>query len=650
VIVATAGHVDHGKTRLVQALTGVDTDTLAEEKKRGLSIDIGFAYLPLTDAPSIGFIDVPGHERFMRNALCGLAAADFVLLVVAADDGPMPQTREHLAIIDLLGFRRGAIVISKVDRVEQGRVAEVMHQLDTLLRATTLSGWPKFALSVESMQGLQDLRERLYHEAGRTAAVDRNAGDADNFRMPVDRCFEKKGAGLVVTGTVFGGCLRRDDSVTIAGSGMQLRVRELRVHERELDCALPGQRCAINLAGAQLRKDLIQRGSWVTAPRVAAPVERFDAEISIVNDVQKDLRHWTPVHLHLAAAESTARVALLQGKSIAPGQRGLVQLVSDRPIGAAFGDHLIIRDQSARHTIGGGRVLDIFPPRRGRASTQRQSWLRQMALPEPVEALRALLQTSNDGVDLEQFALNRNLGSAAQARDMNPEGMVELDLAGRRVGFSKEIADAQQAAVVAALQRCHQSTPNAAGFSRAQLSGQLQPKLAPALLQAWIEQLRRQAVIEIDGAGFALAGRCVTLDPGASRHWHKIESTLASNGLRPMTPAELGEAAGLSAAQLKPLLERFVRGGYLVKLSANLLLLPEVLRELQALIEQLQSRSDNGEFSVADFRDASSIGRNRCIDILESFDARGITRRNGQGRCLLPAAHDQFAKLQPVAP
>ncbi len=647
-IVATAGHVDHGKTRLVQALTGVDTDTLAEEKKRGLSIDIGFAYLPLADAPSIGFIDVPGHERFLRNALCGLAAADFVLLVVAADDGPMPQTREHLAIIDLLGFRRGAIVISKIDRVEQGRVAEVMHQLDTLLRATTLAHWPRFALSAESMQGLQDLRACLCHEASCMVPVDTDSGDVDNFRMPVDRCFEKKGAGLVVTGTVFAGCLRRDDSVTIAGSGMQLRVRELRVHERESDCALPGQRCAINLAGAQLRKDLVQRGSWVTSPRVAAPVERFDAEISIVNDVQKDLRHWTPVHLHLAAAESTARVALLQGKSIAPGQRGLVQLVCDRPIGAAFGDHLIIRDQSARHTLGGGRVLDIFPPRRGRASAQRQSWLRHMALPEPVEALRALLQTSNDGVDLEQFALNRNLGSAARARDMNPEGMVELDLAGRRVGFLREIADAQRASVVAALQRCHQSSPDAVGFSRAQLRRQLQPKLAATLLQAWVEQLQQQAVIEADGAGYRLAGRRVTLDPDASRHWHSIESTLASNGLRPMTPAELAQATEISVAQLKPLLERFVRGGYLVKLSANLLLLPEVLLELQKLVEQLQACSGDGEFSVADFRDVSAIGRNRCIEILESFDARGITRRRGQGRHLLPAAHGVFAKLQPV--
>jgi selenocysteine-specific elongation factor len=272
-----------------------------------------------------------------------------------------------------------------------------------------------------------------------------------------------------------------------------------------------------------------------------------------------------------------------------------------------------------------------------------------MALPEPVEALRALLQTSNDGVDLEHFALNRNLGSAVRARAMNPKGMVELDLAGRRVGFSKEIADAQQAAVVAALQRCHRASPDAVGFSRAQLRRQLQLKLAPALLRAWIEQLRQQALIEADGAGYRLAGRRVTLDPETSRRWHTIESTLANNGLRPMTPAELVQATKLSAAQLKPLLELFVRGGYLVKLSANLLLLPEVLLGLQKLVEQMQARSGDGEFSVADFRDASGIGRNRCIEILESFDARGITRRNGQGRHLLPAAHDLFAKLQPVA-
>lgn len=648
-IVATAGHVDHGKTRLVRALTGVDTDTLAEEKRRGLSIDIGFAYLPLGDAPSIGFIDVPGHERFMRNALCGLAAADFVLLVVAADDGPMPQTREHLAIIDLLGIRRGAIVISKIDRVEEDRVAAVARDLDTLLQATSLAHWPRFALSSESMQGQDALRERLLREAGSTVPADAKAAASENFRLPVDRCFEVRGAGLVVTGTVFSGSLSRDDTVTIDGSGRPLRVRALRVHERESDCALPGQRCAINLAGPGLGKQMIRRGSWVTSPHAAGPVHRFDAEIRVVGDGRKSLRHWTPVHLHLAAAETTARVAVLQGKSIDPGRSGLVQLVCDRHIGAAFGDHLIIRDQSARHTLAGGRVLDIFPPRRGRASERRIDWLRRMSNPQPAGALHALLRSSDHGVDLERFALNRNLTRAALAREMLAVDKVVLEIEGRRIGFSPEIAAAQRADVLSALQSCQRRWPRASAFSVAQLRAQMQVKPAPLLLRAWIEQLLQQGKVEAGGAGYALAEPGVTLDADLDRYRQAIEKQLSASGLRPMTPDELARSTGIPPRRLKPLLARLLRAGLVARLSPGLWLLPAALENLRKIVVELQARAGDGEFSVAEFRDASGIGRNRCIEILESFDACGITRRGGQGRRLSPAANSAFARLQPAA-
>jgi len=647
-IVATAGHVDHGKTRLVQALTGVDTDTLVEEKKRGLSIDLGFAYLPLADGHSVGFIDVPGHERFMRNALCGLAAADFVLLLVAADDGPMPQTREHAAIVDLLGFQRGAVVISKIDRCGGERVEAVKRELDALLGKSPLAQWPRFALSAQSGLGVEALGSHLQQAAVELSA-DAQTEPRGYFRMPVDRCFEVRGAGLVVTGTVFDGTLRRNDSVSVDGSGRALRVRELRVHDREQDIARAGQRCAINLAGTGLRRESIHRGSWVCAPQVAAPVERFDAEIMLVGDCPRPLRHWAPVHLHLAAAESTARVALLQGKPIAAGESGLVQIVSDRPLGAAFGDHLIIRDQSARRTLGGGRVLDIFPPRRGRARAHRLAWLGQMRQRQPGEALRALLQISARGVDLEQFGANRNLDEASRERLLRGAGMVELDVDGRRLGFAEAVARAQQDAVVAALQRCHQARADIDGFSLDQLRAQLDIGLAQPLLRAWIERLRQQSVIDLRGAGYALASRRPRLDPEASRPWQNIEARLADNGLRPMTPDELAQATGLAPAQMKALLQRLVRDGHLVSLSAKLLLSPPGLRELHRLVLRLQESAGDGEFSVADFRDATGIGRNRCIEILESFDARGITRRGEHGRRLLPAADGAFARLQASA-
>jgi len=463
--------------------------------------------------------------------------------------------------------------------------------------------------------------------------------------MPVDRAFDIKGAGLVVTGTVFAGRVALGDAVTIAGSNLQLRVRGLRVHDTEQDSGHSGQRCAINLSGSGLRKAQIRRGSWVTAPCVGPPITRFDAGIKIVNSRLRPLRHWTPVHLHLGASETTARVAVLAGGAIAPGQEGLVQLVCDHAIGAAFGDRFIIRDQSARHTLGGGRVLDIFPPLRGRAHIDRLACLQQMRQSEPITALRGLLETSNSGVDLAQFVANRNLAGALQSQVLQAEGGLVLNLEGRRVGFSTTIANAHTSAILHALERCHQHQPQALGFTLAELRAQLQRKLSPRLLRGLIEWLQQLELVKVEGKVYALFARQADFNPAELEQWQLIESALSSNGLRPMTLAELMQTTQLSQALLKPLLERLSRGGQIVKLSSSLLMLPASLSKFQQLLGQLQEHSSDDIFSVAEFRDACGIGRNRCIEILESFDARGITRRSGAGRCLLPSADSSFAKL-----
>jgi selenocysteine-specific elongation factor len=645
-IIATAGHVDHGKTRLVEALTGVDTDRLAEEKKRGLSIDIGFAYLPLVGAASIGFIDVPGHERFIRNALCGLGAADFVLLVIAADDGPMPQTREHLSIIELLGFRRGAIVISKIDRVDASRLATLQCEISELLAQSALADWPRYAMSSATRQGVDELRLKLLGQvstAPPAADGDRGTG---NLRMSIDRVFEIRGAGLVVTGTLAAGRVRRGDAVTIAGSGMQLRVRGLRVQDAEAECGRQGQRCAINLAGSGLRRDLIERGSWVTSARVAAPVERFDAELQIVNDSPRPLRHWTPVHLHLGAAQTTARVALLTDGALAPGRRGLVQIVSDRPLGAVFGDRFIIRDQSARVTLGGGRVLDIFAPRRGRARSERIAWLRRMRRRDTREALSGLLDCSESGVDLARFAENRNLTRDAEAEICGAETMVVLDLARGRIGFSARIAQARCEDVMRALRLCHRNCGEAAGFSREQIRARMETRLAADLFEAFLDRLLRQSLVRVDAAGYSLNAHCRGPNPEDAEAWSAIEAALSTNGLRPMTPAELAQATKLPATRLQALLARAARDGAIVRLSAKLMMRPSTLEEMWKLIVQLAGQTGERGFSVAQFRDACGIGRNRCIEILECFDARGITRRHAQGRRLPATAEQAYARLR----
>ena len=646
-IIATAGHVDHGKTRLVEALTGVDTDTLAEEKKRGLSIDIGFAYLPLEGAASVGFIDVPGHERFIRNALCGLAAADFVLLVVAADDGPMPQTREHLSIIELLGIRQGAIVISKIDRVQASRVAVVQDEISEMLAQSPLAGWTRFALSAESRQGIDELRGQLLEQASTPLVAEGDCSET-NLRMSVDRAFEIKGAGLVVTGTVAAGTVCEGDAVTIAGSGMQLRVRALRVQDDKMECGRQGQRCAINLAGNDLRKDRIKRGSWVTTPRAPAPVERFDAELRIVNGSPRPLRHWTPVHLHLGAAQTTARIALLAKGPIAPGEQGLVQVVSDHPVGAAFGDRFIVRDQSARVTLGGGRVLDIFPPRRGRARPERVSWLHKMRVDDARDALLGLLECSSNGVDLDHFAANRNLTRQVETEVCRVEAMVVLKLARRRIGFSAQIAKAHSGRILQALRDCHRDYADAQGFTRQQLRALMDGKLATDLFDGFLDRLVRQSLVRVDAAGHSLGAKRRQPNSQDAEAWSTIEAKLSHNGLRPMTIAELAQATQLSPSRLQALVARAGRDGLIVKLSAQLFMLPSMLEEMRKLIAQLAGQSGEQGFSVADFRDASGIGRNRCIEILECFDAKGITLRGEQGRQLLPTAERAFARLQPA--
>ena len=341
-IIATAGHVDHGKTLLVKALTGTDTDRLPEEKKRNLTIDLGFAYLPAGDESAIGFIDVPGHERFVRNALCGLAGTDFVLFIIAADDGPMPQSVEHLAIVDLLGIESGAVALTKIDRVSEQRLLEVKDEVASLISGTTLESAPVYPVSAMTGDGVEQLGAHLQEAAQKTPA--RSAGN--NFRLAVDRRFDISGAGLVATGTVFSGGVNLADSVDVLGADMTLRVRGIHAQNAQSDTGRAGQRCALNLAGPQLRKDRIARGDWIVSGNVPPPVRKLDGELRVLANEARVFNHWTPVHVHLAAAETTGRVAVLESRSIAPGGSGLVQLVLDNPIGAVFGDRFIIRDQS----------------------------------------------------------------------------------------------------------------------------------------------------------------------------------------------------------------------------------------------------------------------------------------------------------------
>ncbi|MBT7758081.1 MAG: selenocysteine-specific translation elongation factor, partial [Rhodospirillaceae bacterium] len=366
-IIATAGHVDHGKTTLVRALTGVDTDRLPEEKKRGLTIDIGFAYQDIggdgdTGAgigtgTVMGFVDVPGHERFVKNMLAGVASIDFALLVVAADDGVMPQTVEHLAILGLLGIKQGAVAITKIDRVDPDRIEAVAEEIEAILAPTFLAGCPLFPVSGEIGTGMAALQQHL--EAAARGHAERAV--QGNFRLSIDRAFTVPGAGLIVTGAVFSGQVAVGDRLILASQdraeGIEARVRGLRALDREAEVGRAGQRCAINIAGADLHQSVVSRGDWLLAAPIFLPVRKFDARVRVLDSEAKPLAHWTPVHLHLAAADITGRIAVLGERRIMPGEDALAQLVLDAPIGALFGDRFILRDQSAQRTLAGGVVI-----------------------------------------------------------------------------------------------------------------------------------------------------------------------------------------------------------------------------------------------------------------------------------------------------
>jgi selenocysteine-specific elongation factor len=603
-IVATAGHVDHGKTSLVKALTGVDTDRLPEEKRRGMTIDLGFAYRGM-----IGFVDVPGHERFVHNMLAGVAGIDFVLFAVAADDGPMPQTREHLAILDLLGVSRGAVALTKIDRVAPERADEVTTEINALLASTGLAGAPVFRVSTVTNEGVTTLL-RFLNEAAQ-AVSERKANG--NFRLSVDRCFTIAGAGLVVTGTAMSGEIAVGDEVRALLAGAAARVRSIHAQNAPASRGRAGQRLALNLAGLD-GKAQIARGEWIVAGELPPPVRRIDARLRVVDP--NPLAHWTPVHVHLGAADVIGRVAILEGQAIVPGENRLVQLVLEQPIGALRGDGFIVRDQSARRTLGGGTVIDVFPPARGRAKPERLAHLAAMELDDDAAALEALLAQSPAGVDLARFAANRNLPAAA----------------GRR--FSDAHWRALREKALATIRAWHARLPDTVGPPEDRiLEGMRIPR---AVVTALADELEREGAIVREALGVRLAAHRVALSPADVALWKKIAPQL--DALRPPSIAELAAATGMDPKKLEAALSRASRQGMVVRVSKNRFFLPSLLKDLERMAEDMVRAG--GTITAAAFRDRSGIGRNLAIEVLEYFDRIKFTRRVGDSHVLVQHGRD----------
>jgi selenocysteine-specific elongation factor len=639
VIIGTAGHIDHGKTALVGALTGVDTDRLKEEKARGISIDLGFAYLPAPDGSVLGFVDVPGHEKFVRNMLSGATGIDFVLLVVAADDGVMPQTREHLAILDLLEVRRGIVALTKADLADAPQRAEIAGEIAGALSDTGLAGAEILPVSTVSGEGIDALRAALFTASAAFGA----RAVCGRFRLAVDRSFTLAGTGTIATGTVLSGAVTAGDRVVVSPSGRPARIRSVHAQNRPAVRGGTGERCALNLAGEGISKDAITRGDMVVDPDLHAPTARLDARLRLLASETRPLAHWTPVRLHHAATDIGARVALLGDGPIPPGTDGRVQLVLEQPIAAAVGDRFVLRDTSAQRTIGGGEFLDLRAPARRRRTPERRALLDAHAIADPQSALAALLACPPHAVDLAAFARDRALDQSESAAICTNLGVVVLAADGTNVALSQAAVSDLKRKIAAALAAFHRERPDAAGIDMQQLRRAHAARLTANAFQVLLQIFAKAGDVLLDGAVVRLPSHAAQLKPQDQKLFARIAPLLGGDErFSPPRVRDIATAVAIPEQQVRALFKQLARMGQVDEIAPDHFFLRPTVAEIAHLLPALAAQASNGEFSAAQLRDRLDNGRKVAIQILEFFDRHGLTARRGDLRRINPQRLDQF--------
>ena len=629
-IIGTAGHIDHGKSALVYALTQVDTDRLQEEKLRGITIDLGFAYKPLANGDILGFVDVPGHERFIHNMLAGATGIDYVLLAIAANDGVMPQTLEHLAIIDRLGLKHGIVALTKSDLVDDKRTDEVTKEIKALLKDTSLENAQIMPVSIVSGEGIDALNLHLVDIATKTPKRAQNG----NFRLSVDRCFTLSGIGTVVTGTVFAGQVNIGDKLLVSPTGIEVRVRGIHAQNQIVSTGYTGQRCALNLTAPGLDKKDINRGDWIIEPSIHAPSKRLDAKLTLLNSENKQFRHWQSVHLHLGAVDVLARVATLENESVAPGHVGLVQLVLDVPIAALAGDRFIIRDPSATRTIGGGVILDTFANERGRRKPKRLNLLNALALPTKLGVLNKLLEINSDGVDLDWFIKLFNLDQQEIKETISASGLIQIVADKHTIGFSQTHWESVQEQAVSILQAYHLSKPDSPGLTLDELRNKIDKSMAKPVMVILVEHLLSNKQIIRAGVRLACPEHEVKLTANEQTSWEQLYALLLSTPLSPPTLPEMLPNLALNELQLTNLVNRLVAMGKIYKVRSQQYFLAETIASLGINVEQLAMSQAPERFTMAQFRLATNVGRGVAIPLLELYDRIGLTVRYNNGRRL----------------
>lgn len=618
-IVGTAGHIDHGKTSLIKRLTGRDTDRLPEEIKRGISIELGYAYISVGN-DVLGFVDVPGHERLVHTMLAGATGIDFALMVIAADDGVMPQTDEHLDILLMLGVNAGAIALTKIDAASAERVEDVRRQIAERLHDTPASNWPVFAVSSLRGDGIPELHAHLLDAATTTQPVTHGG----HFRMAIDRCFTLPGAGTVVTGTVHAGKVRVGDSVNIGPTphgAVTARVRSIHAQDRASESGAAGQRCALNLAGVD--KNEVERGMWVQALPLNNSADRFDATLSLSPRVAKALTDSATVHVHLGTASAMARIAVLDAGRIEPGESRLVSLTLDRTWVVCRGDRFVIRDASAQQTLAGGAVLDVVPlgsaVRRGRRAPARLKWLAALRDLAPAEALQAWLE--REPVTLPRLASSWNL------RDEEVQGLIAASGAhvASGVALSADHWKRLRTETLSVIEAGHQREPDMPGTEQQKLRRLIAPALDLTVFGLIIEELLEQSLLQRRGAFLALPTHTAELRKDQRVRWERIKPLLDERKFEPPRVRDIARETGIVEIEVRNLLKTVARTGDVTLVAPDHFFLTTAVAELADIAGHVAER--HGAARAADFRDRIATGRKLAIQILEFFDRVGYMRR-----------------------
>lgn len=624
-IVTLAGHVDHGKTALVRALTGIDTDRLEEEKTRGLTIELGFAYGTF-GGMRIGFVDVPGHHKFVRNMIAGVSNRQFALLVVAADEGPMPQTAEHLDILETLGVTQGIVVMARSDLADETRRVETLSATQALLNDSFLESARVIWCSSQSGEGLRELESVLC--AAARSHVSRGADqrlEEQHFRLCIDRSFHLTGAGLVVTGAVHSGRIRQGDRVVSGRLGRSARVRSIRVSDLQADAAGPGDRAALNLTGLDLEQ--VSRGDWMLAPDARQLADRISLEFRATARLPRPLSRWTSIHLHHGAEHVTGRMVLLNSDQLDATDACLVDCLLDEPLLAKWGDPVLVRDAGSQYTLGGGPVIDTCIAGRREKKSARIGLLEALQEQDPEIALLGALQHKRL-ISPSAFASLRNIPEVRilDCQSSHQLRRVELD-SGRELMLERHAVESQNA-VIALIKESHRANPKARGLRIRELG--TQADLPAEVLHHVISRLVADKRLGI------ASGR--VFDPEFNAQLGETETALLRALEDPEseipTLGDLGKALGKDLSSVTRIAKRLEAAKHIVFLNQRRIIRPEPLMNCANLAQSLDS--SNG-FTVREFSDACGYGRNACIDILEYLDRTGVTRRAGDRRHVIGA-------------